>query len=81
MYSDLIEGTAFACILALVFVLWRSRVTGPAFKILRLGARAPQTWEGGDFAVDQVDPASEAICALTEQADWDFLELLECFEM
>ncbi|MCK4868310.1 MAG: hypothetical protein KAT39_09675, partial [Alphaproteobacteria bacterium] len=60
MYSDLIEGIAFVCMLALVFVLWRSRLTGSAFKILRFGAPAPQPQEACDFAVDQVDLASEA---------------------
>lgn len=81
MYSDLIEWTAFVCVLALVFVLWRSRLTRPAFKILRHGATASQAGEGCDFAVDQVDPSSEVTCALAEQGDWDFYDLLECFEL
>ncbi|MBE9558480.1 MAG: hypothetical protein IMF08_16605 [Proteobacteria bacterium] len=80
MFSDLIEGIAFVCMLALVFVLWRSRLTGFAFKILRLGARAPQPQDACGFSVDQGDLASEATCALTEQADGDFLDLFECFE-
>lgn len=80
MYSDLIEWAAFVCVLALVFVLWRSRLTGSASKILRHEAAALNAAEGWDFAVDQVDPSSEVTCVLAEQGDWDFFDLLECFE-